>query len=125
MSSAIMNTKILYSVVMNNVKPVFCIVQLSTNSSTCLLHCAVLKKFKLPTNRHFGYQTSCTQHFPLYLFVRMFIYMRYLINDVQCTSLISLLSYFSSDALVKPTCDSKDCENNITMFCVPMCIIYV
>ena len=29
-----------------------------------------------------------------------------------------LLSYFSLDALVKPTCDSKDCENNITMFCV-------
>ena len=33
MSSAIINTKILCSVVMNNVKPVYCIVQLSKNSS--------------------------------------------------------------------------------------------
>ena len=32
--------------------------------------------------------------------------------------MILILFYFSSDALVKPTCDSKDCENNITMFCV-------
>ena len=38
--------------------------------------------------------------------------------------MILILFYFSSDALVKPTCDSKDCENNITMFCV-QCESYI
>ena len=36
----------------------------------------------------------------------------------RCGVLNLFLSYFSSDVLVKPTCDSKDCEKNITMFCV-------
>ena len=46
------------------------------------------------------------------------------LNNVSCVMLYVLMVDFRSDTLGKPSCDSKDCMNNIAMFCV-QCKSYI